>query len=190
MSTNCLRKCLAGRRRGAPRLGRGERSRRTTCLALEPLENRCLLSGVPHGLADLSPGAGSSTPANFVAAGGLVFFTADDGIHGRELWRTDGTAEGTVVVKDIRQGDLSSNPESLTNVGGTLFFLASDEQHLGRGLWMSDGTPNGTTQVRWASSGESPVYGAANLTAVAQLCTSPKGVGSSTGLGSTDSTPG
>ena len=39
--------------------------------------------------------------------GGTLFFTADDGIHGRELWTSDGTEEGTVLVKDIDPGPAS-----------------------------------------------------------------------------------
>ena len=58
---------------------------------------------------------------------------------------SDGTAEGTVLVKDInpsRQFD----PQPLTDVDGTLFFAASDPQH-GRELWKSDGTAEGTVLV-------------------------------------------
>ena len=36
--------------------------------------------------------------------GSRLFFAADDGTHGDELWNSDGTAEGTVLVKDIRPG--------------------------------------------------------------------------------------
>ena len=38
-------------------------------------------------------------------SGATLFFTADDGIHGRELWKSDGTEAGTVLVKDIDPGD-------------------------------------------------------------------------------------
>ena len=45
---------------------------------------------------------GRITAANGV--GSNLFFTADDGIHGRELWTSDGTEAGTYLVKDINIG--------------------------------------------------------------------------------------
>ncbi len=76
-----------------------------------------------------------------------LFFTADDGTQGRELWKSDGTATGTVLVKDIRSGSASSDPNSLTNVDGTLFFSAYQDA-IGWELWTSDGTAAGTTLVK------------------------------------------
>jgi adhesin/invasin len=67
---------------------------------------------------------------------GTLFFSADDGSTGRELWRSDGTETGTVRVKDIRSGSSSSYPGALTNVNGTLFFSADDGTH-GTELWQT-----------------------------------------------------
>lgn len=69
--------------------------------------------------------AGSS-PGPFVRFGDRTFFAADDGVSGRELWSTDGTAAGTVRVRDLRPGAASSNPHDLVTVGARLFFLADD----------------------------------------------------------------
>ena len=65
---------------------------------------------------------------------------------GAELWRTDGTPERTMLVKDIRPGAEGSNPNWLTNVGGTLLFAADDTGN-GPSLWRSDGTAGGTVRV-------------------------------------------
>lgn len=40
---------------------------------------------------------------------GKVFFQASDGVHGRELWSSDGTAAGTVMVKELNTGTTSSS---------------------------------------------------------------------------------
>ena len=55
---------------------------------------------------DINPGAGSSNPGELVA--GSLFFTTDDGTSGVELWKSDGTASGTKLVKDIFPGPASS----------------------------------------------------------------------------------
>lgn len=88
-----------------------------------------------------------SNPNNFTEVGELTFFTASTVTHGTELWKTDGTAAGTRLVKDIAVGTVNSSPSSLTNVNGTLYFVANDGVH-GVELWMSDGTSAGTVMVK------------------------------------------
>src|SRR5262249_45248093 len=78
---------------------------------------------------------------------GTTFFTADDGVHGRELWKTDGTTTGTVLVQDIFPGSYGSYPDDLVMIGSTLFFTADDGVN-GRELWKSDGTAAGTVLVK------------------------------------------
>ena len=61
------------------------------------------------------------------AVGNTLYFQADDGTNGYELWKSDGTASGTVMVKDINSGSGSSYPSYLTAVGNTLYFQATTE---------------------------------------------------------------
>ena len=80
---------------------------------------------------------------------GALYFAASDATHGDELWKSDGTVFGTVMVKDIdtTSGSYGSGPDNLTSVGGTLYFTAS-LSGTGRELWKSDGTTAGTTRVK------------------------------------------
>ena len=78
--------------------------------------------------------------------GSSLFFTRFDYTSGRELWSSDGSVEGTRMVKDVRAGRGSSLPDNLMAFQDQLFFRANDFQ-VGAELWMSDGTDDGTTIV-------------------------------------------
>jgi ELWxxDGT repeat protein len=60
------------------------------------------------------------------AAGGRVFFSARDGLHGWELWESDGTAAGTRMVEDLNPGPFSSVPSGFVPSGSNLFFADDD----------------------------------------------------------------
>ena len=52
-----------------------------------------------------------SRPRSLTVVGSTVFFTATDATHGTELWKTDGTAAGTALVKDVYPGSIGSYPD-------------------------------------------------------------------------------
>ena len=111
------------------------------------MERRLALAVSPQLVLDINTTTLPSDPSDIVAVGSTAYFLADDGVHGRELWKSDGTAAGTTLVKDIRPGVDSSQMIYLTNLGGTLYFSADDGTS-GRELWKSDGTAAGTVRVR------------------------------------------
>jgi ELWxxDGT repeat protein len=96
-----------------------------------------------------------SYPVGITNVNGELFFAANDGTHGEELWMSDGTTTGTTLVQDLYPGSSvysstryytygpetrtatlpnSSYPGSLTNFNGTLLFSANDGTH-GYELW-------------------------------------------------------
>ena len=116
-----------------------------TPLGLGPLANYGgPTQTIPLGSASPARNAGSN-PANFIKVGTTIFFVADDGTSGNELWKTDGTMAGTVRVRDINPG-LDYGVDDIDAIGGTLYLQASDGVH-GFELWKSDATAAGTVQV-------------------------------------------
>jgi ELWxxDGT repeat protein len=99
--------------------------------------------------------AGGSEPSDFFVAGDTLYFSANDGVHGDELWKTDGTAAGTVLVKDISQTPTpltSSYPHDFARLAdGTVLFVANGDG--GNTLWKTDGTAAGTVRLDegWAT---------------------------------------
>jgi ELWxxDGT repeat protein len=98
--------------------------------------------------------AGSSWVDDMTLVGKTVFFSANDGKHGVELWKTDGTRSGTKLVKDINPSSESeiSDISNLVALRKRLYFSANDGKH-GLELWKSDGTRSGTKLVENINTG-------------------------------------
>lgn len=100
----------------------------------------------PYKVREISPATDPSNPYGFTRVGATTFFAADDGVHGIELWKTDGTVGGTVLVKDIHPGAASSAPAHFAALNGSLIFAAAHPDS-GFELWKSDGTLTGTVLI-------------------------------------------
>ena len=121
-------------------------------------------SGTPDTTLPLVRGLRLDYGAQWVPEQGLLYFGADDGVHGDELWRTDGTVAGTFMVTDLAPGAVGSSPTSLTDFGGELFFSANDGS--GFALWKTDGTARGTHLVKRPAPGLRSAYEVSAIAAV------------------------
>lgn len=107
----------------------------------------CAAATLTEMVRDIRP-VDSSVPTDLVAVSNRVFFTAYETVHGRELWVSDGTSNGTCLAKDIAPGvSLNTSIQQLTPCGSFLMANANDGVH-GWELWKSDGTTNGTYLMR------------------------------------------
>ena len=95
-----------------------------------------------------------SDPILAAHLGDQMLFFATHNAYGRELWRTDGTPQGTMLVKDIHVGPDSAVKRlpKFTVIDHILYFVATDAVH-GLELWRSDGTSEGTFILKDIYSG-------------------------------------
>lgn len=112
-----------------------------------------ITDGTPAGtflLKDINPNAKSDIKnIKVVSSKGALkaFFNANNGTVGEELWVTDGTPDGTKLVKDIYQGAWYSSPSDFVQLQDKVLFSALEPTH-GRELWITDGTEAGTELVK------------------------------------------
>lgn len=114
--------------------------------------NAALASNLFHLTKDID-NATSSSPSNtsftnyfnqhFAVMNNVSYFWADDGVHGNELWRSDGTVNGTYMVKDIIPGESSAGGSDIVTVNNKIYFRGPGVAD----LWSSDGTDAGTQLV-------------------------------------------
>ncbi|GAB5476056.1 MAG: hypothetical protein Mars2KO_41550 [Maribacter sp.] len=106
-------------------------------------------------IKDINTGSGSSMYNEFyvktlTVINERLYFIADDGVYGSELWTSDGTESGTYRLTDIAKGvgnHFGSYPQNLVWLDGHIYFSAKDGT--GTGLYRTDGTPTGTSRVTY-----------------------------------------
>jgi len=95
---------------------------------------------------DINP-SGNSQISGMIDLNGLLIFSAYETVNGSELWKSDGTDTGTVLIKDINPGIANSNVMNMVYYNGKIYFSADDGTN-GREIWVTDGTANGTFMLR------------------------------------------
>jgi ELWxxDGT repeat protein len=93
-------------------------------------------------------GFGNNGLQTFTVINDILYFYADDGVYGNELWRSDGTEAGTYLLKDIRLVDGTaggSYPKQFCLLNGLIYFIVEGDPL--DALWQTDGTEAGTTKV-------------------------------------------
>ncbi len=105
---------------------------------------------------DINPGlpGGLRYGGDFTVLGDRVLFTANSGAgtDDYELWVTDGTTTGTVLVKDINPGPEGGWPAGFAVFGSEALFTADDGVN-GAELWVTDGTATGTRLIKDVRAG-------------------------------------
>ena len=138
------------------RPGRQRPSRRVRLVELTGLEllDRRVLPSTVALVKDINvTGTFGSSPTDLTEVNGTVYFVANDGIHGRELWKTDGTDGGTVLVKDIKPGPRAALTPGLSTSS------ASTGRYTSRPTTASTASSCGAATVLRRAPGSSPTSG-------------------------------
>jgi ELWxxDGT repeat protein len=101
----------------------------------------------------------SSNPGTFTAAGSRLFFSANDGVHGDQIWSTDGTAAGTSMTVDAGFGT-----KTIVGTNGNAVVFTVGNSYSENAIWRTDGTPSGTWKIGQSAARLSEYSGYATFT--------------------------
>ena len=97
---------------------------------------------------DILPGSRSSKAFGFITTGDKVFFMANDGVHGREIWVSNGEVAGTHLAADLNSYSASSVISNLTETRTHLYFRSQHSTPSATArIWSTDGSPGGVQLV-------------------------------------------
>ncbi len=115
------------------------------------------LDGTPSGITLLKTFRFQGSQLEAIKFNNMIYFDPIDSAiaFGRELWKTDLTAAGTVMVKDIYPGAGSSGPV-FRGIVNNIILIEADHPTYGRELWRSNGTSLNTTLVKDIKPNVSP----------------------------------
>ena len=116
-------------------------------------------SSYGHGLWRMAASGSPALVRNFSSGGvggGAVLGTTLYLSAESELWKSDGTYSGTVLVKDIN-ASYGSSPRSFTVAGGKMYFVAQKDVYLENQLFTTNGTSAGTIELRGGALGSSSI---------------------------------
>lgn len=114
----------------------------------------------PSLVKDIYPGASNWANIYFITAiGDTLYFEANDGVHGQEVWISGGHTYDTHLLKDINPGSGGgAYTSSFRKANGKVYFIGQDAT-VGREIWETDGTASGTMpyDILPGSSGANPI---------------------------------
>ena len=117
--------------------------------------------GADHVLATLGTvnfnGDSRDIPSQYLQIGGQLYFAADIGPYGNELWVSNGTAAGTHLVDDIAPGSGPSYPSDFFAYDGKLVFVAGDGTD-GNQVWITDGVSTTMLTDIVGGIGDTPAF--------------------------------
>ncbi|AWH85653.1 hypothetical protein HYN59_11285 [Flavobacterium album] len=109
-----------------------------------------LITGETSMVKDINPGYEPSIDnyPYFTVIGDILYFvTTPNMANGGALWRSDGTAEGTYMIKNFAPESVNDQVRELVALNGTIYFIGYDNIN-GKELWKSDGTESGTIMIK------------------------------------------
>ena len=119
-------------------------TRSTTSALVTPLASAALVKDINSVPPATTP---SSSPGAALVVNGIAYFAASSDGNGAELFRSDGTAAGTYLVKDINPGSTGSSIDGMMTAGGGKIYFIANDGSTGLELWTTDGTTAGTIRL-------------------------------------------